>query len=284
VTDLRRIDLHSHTEHSDGTHTPTGLVTAAAAIGLAALAVTDHDTTSALDEAHVEGTRVGVEVIDGCEISSRIDRTTVHMLAYGFRREDVDLQEFLAEVRRGREERNDLLFQRLADLGVPVERHEVSAHVRGRIVARPHFARALVDRGYVPDVRTAFQKYLADFGPAYVSPVAPAPEEAIKAAVAAGGAPVLAHPKQLRLGSTEEYARLIRRLRDVGLAGVEADHPSHDAGERKTFRALAHDLGLVATGGSDFHGLNKPHIAIGTGDGSICVPYETWEALAARRR
>jgi predicted metal-dependent phosphoesterase TrpH len=281
---MARIDLHAHTEHSDGTLTPAALVGAARRIGLAALAVTDHDTTTALPEAHAEGARVGVEVIDGCEISARIDQTTVHVLAYGFRREDDALQGFLAEVRAGRERRNEALYDRLHDLGVPVEPADVLAHVRGRIVARPHFARAMVARGYVPDVRAAFSRYLSDFGPAYVPPVAPSPEEAIEAAVAAGGVTVLAHPKQLRMGCGDDCARLLRRLQGAGLAGVEADHPSHDAGDRRSLRGIADDLGLVASGGSDFHGENKPHIQLGSGDGTISVEYETWEALSARRR
>jgi predicted metal-dependent phosphoesterase TrpH len=279
-----RIDLHTHTTHSDGTLPPAALVRAARDAGLCGLAVTDHDTTSALEEAAAEGRAVGVEVYAGCEISTQVDGDTVHVLAYGFEPEDAGLQAFLARVRCGREERNDRLFERLAALGVPVERHEVAAHAPGRIVARPHFARALVARGHVPDVRTAFQRYLGDRAPGYVEPATPSPESAVEAVVRAGGAAVLAHPKQLRLPDAAAYRAFLERLCAVGLAGVEVDHPSHSAEERARFRDLATALDLVPTGGSDFHGDAKPHCLLGVGDGTIDVRRITWERLAGRRR
>jgi predicted metal-dependent phosphoesterase TrpH len=280
----KRVDLHAHTDHSDGTLEPPALVALAREVGLDALAVTDHDTTSALAEAHEVGRARGVEILDGCEISSQTGGATVHVLAYAFDPEDRGFQGFLSEVRAGRERRNLGLYARLAELGMPVSPEDVARHVRGRIVARPHFAHAMVDRGYVPDVRTAFQRWLHDRGPAYVFPDTPSPEDAVRAATEAGGVTVLAHPKQVRLPNDGGLEGLVRRMKDAGLAGLEVDHPSHDVSDRRAFRALADALGLVASGGSDFHGANKPHLSLGTGDGSIDVPYETWERLLARRR
>jgi hypothetical protein len=280
---VSRIDLHAHTNHSDGTVTPTALVRLAREVGLSLLAVTDHDTTSALPEAQAEGLALGVEVIVGCEISTRIPEGNVHVLAYGFDPSDTGFQRFLAGVREARERRNDRIFEKLAALGVPVLREDVLRHVHGRILARPHFARAMVDRGHVPDLRAAFTQYLRDGGPAYVAAAAPPPADAVRAVRAAGGVSVLAHPGQIKLGTREAHDRVLGELADAGLAGLEVFHPSHDAATRTDFARLARDHDLVASGGSDFHGEHKPHIRLGSGDGTIDIPRATWDALWARR-
>lgn len=280
---MSRIDLHAHTNHSDGTVTPTALARLAREVGLSLLALTDHDTTSGLAEAQAEGRALGVEIIAGCEISTRIPEGNVHVLAYGFDPGDAGFQRFLVGVREARERRNDRMFDKLASLGVPVLREEVMRHVHGRIMARPHFARAMVDRGYVPDLRAAFTQYLRDGGPAYVEAAAPPPADAVRAARAAGGVTVLAHPGQIKVAGREGYARLLADLRAAGLAGLEVFHPSHDAAARADFGRLAREHDLVPSGGSDFHGDHKPHIRLGVGDGTIDVARDTWEALWARR-
>ncbi|MDJ0975335.1 MAG: PHP domain-containing protein [Planctomycetota bacterium] len=284
MSDARRIDLHAHTNHSDGTCTPTELVETAAEAGLTALAVTDHDVTSALDEAHAAGARLGVEIIDGCEISATLPTGTVHILAYAFDVAHEGLQALLAEVREGRDARNALILEKLEGLGMPLEEAEVRAFAHGCIVARPHFAMAMVKRGYADDIREVFRHWLHDRGPAYVQAEMPTPETAIEAVVAAGGVAVLAHGKSLRLGAKAHYRPILERFKEAGLGGVEVDHPTHDRGWRKTFREIADALDLVPTGGSDFHGAAKPHIQIGEGDGTIDVRYDTWERLAARAR
>ncbi len=278
------IDLHAHTIHSDGTMTPTELVEAAADCGLAALAVTDHDITSGLAEAHVAGERLGVEIIDGCEISAELPTGTVHILAYAFDKDDAPFQALLEEVRVGRDERNVIILEKLAALRMPLDESEIRAFAHGRVVARPHIALAMVKRGYVDDVREAFRHYLHDRGPAYVQAKMPSPERAIEAVVNAGGVAVLAHGKSLRLGGKAKYRPVIERFKSAGLGGIEVDHPTHDTGWRRTFRQIADALGLVPTGGSDFHGAAKPHIRLGEGDGTIDVRYDTWERLRARAR
>ena len=279
---MTRIDLHAHTNHSDGTFTPVALVRLARDIGLSLLAVTDHDTTSALLEAQAEGRTVGVEVLSGCEISTRNADGNVHVLGLGFEPGDAAFQNFLARVREARERRNERIFEKLAALGVPVTHEDVHAHVHGRILARPHFGSAMVDRGYVPDLRAAFGLYLRDGGPAYVQASFPPPVEAVRAIRAAGGAAVLAHPGQLKLADRAAYVRFLTELRDAGLAGLEVWHPSHDAEARTRFGALAKELDLVPSGGSDFHGDHKPRIRLGSGDGTIEIRRETWDALHAR--
>jgi predicted metal-dependent phosphoesterase TrpH len=279
---MKRIDLHAHTWYSDGSLSPTDLVRLAKEVGLGALAVTDHDTTEGLPEARAEGQRIGVEILTGCEISTSMPSSVVHVLAYGFDPEHEEIQALLRRVRDDRHARNLKMLARLETLGKPLTWEDVASQAVGRIVARPHFALALVARGHVPDTRTAFDLYLRDGGPAYVKAEMPAPEEAIRATAAAGGVTVVAHPRQMRLESERAWRKVLSSFADAGLGGVEVDHPSQDATHRAMFRQIAHDLDLVASGGSDYHGAVKPHLKLGEGDGTICVEYDTWERLRER--
>lgn len=281
---MRRIDLHAHTEHSDGTLSPRELVERARDVGLSALAVTDHDTTSALAEARATGEELGVEILDGCEITAQSPSGIVHVLAYGFDEQDDGFQALLARVRDGRDARNDKILEKLTTLGVPLALEEVQALAVGQIVARPHFAQAMVKRGYVDHLREAFDHYLRDGGPAYVQAEVPETEEAIAMTADAGGAAVIAHPRSLKLGSREAYERVFRGYKEAGLAGIEVNHPSQDVNLRRRFSDLASLLDLIPTGGSDFHGANKPHIELGKGDGTIEVGYEIWERLRDARK
>lgn len=279
---MRRIDLHAHTDLSDGTLRPVDLVKLAAEVGLAALAVTDHDTTAALPVAREVGRSLGVEVITGCEITARFPGRAMHLLAYGFDDREPRLQAMLAEIRAYRDVRNPRILDRLAELGCPLTMDEVRAEAAGDVVARPHIARALVRRGYVADTKTAFQRYLRDGGPAFVPAESVAPAEAIAAVDAAGGIAAVAHPRQLRVDGPAGIRALFRGLAQDRLGAVEVFHPSHDADDRVLYADIATQERLVPTGGSDFHGANKPDIRLGAGDGSISIGYETWEALRAR--
>jgi predicted metal-dependent phosphoesterase TrpH len=279
---VRRIDLHAHTVHSDGTLTPTELVERAHAHGLVGLAVTDHDTTSALAEARAAGERLGLEIFDGCEITAGLPSGTVHILAYAFDDKEPVLEDLLKRVREGRHARNLEILRKLEALRVPLSYEEVSAFAHGTIVARPHFAQALIARNHVGDAREAFQLYLRDGGPAYARADVPTAEEAIRAVTAAGGVTVLAHPRTLKMENRRGYEHVIKRLKKAGLSGLEVDHPSHDPTKRRLFGEIARIFDLVPTGGSDFHGANKPRIEIGVGNGTIEVPYETWERLLER--
>jgi predicted metal-dependent phosphoesterase TrpH len=280
---MRRIDLHAHTTHSDGSLTPAELVARAKTVGLVALAVTDHDTISGLDEAREAGVEHGVEILDGCEITARLPSGIAHVLAYAFERGPNPLTGLLERVCVGRHERNVAMLAKLAALDMPLDYDEVAAHAHGRIVARPHFAQAMVARGYVDDLREAFELYLRDGGPGYVCAEVPSAAEAIDATARSGGIPVLAHPRSLRMGHKRGYAVVLHELKEAGLIGLEVDHPSHDPTQRATFAELAATFDLVPTGGSDFHGAAKPHLALGEGDGTIEVTYETWERLLARK-
>lgn len=279
---MRRIDLHAHTDLSDGTLRPADLVKLAAEAGLAALAVTDHDTTAALPAAREAGRALGVEILTGCEITARFPGRAMHVLAYGFDDREPRLQAMFTEIRGARDVRNPRILDRLAELGCPLTMDEVRAEAAGDVVARPHIARALVRRGYVSDTKTAFQRYLRDGGPAFVAAESVDPADAIAAVNAAGGVAVVAHPRQLRIDGPAGIRALFRSLAQSGLGGIEVFHPSHDADDRVLYADIAAQERLVPTGGSDFHGANKPDIRLGVGDGSIEIGYETWEALRAR--
>ena len=276
-----RIDLHAHTVESDGSLEPETLVALAAQVGLRALAVTDHDTTAAIDAARAAGRSLHVEILTGIEITARFPPRAMHVLAYGFDRREKHLVEMLETIVAGRDRRNPRIVARLVELGVPVTMDEVREESGGAVVGRPHIARAMVKRGHVPDTRSAFQQYLRDGGPAFVAAESVEPREVIAAVRGAGGVTVLADPRQLRLDGEAAYAALVSELAAAGLNGIEVDHPSQKPDERAMFRRLAAANGLVASGGSDFHGEAKPDIRLGVGDGTIAIGYETWEALRA---
>ncbi len=276
-----RIDLHAHTTHSDGTLRPAELVARAKQRGLAALAITDHDTTEGLAEARRVGAQLGVEILTGCEVTALLPSGICHVLVYAFDEEHAGFQAMLKRVRKGRDERNTAILAKLNALGVSITLEDVTKHAIGTIVARPHIAQALVEAGIVDDLREAFQRYLKDGGPAYVEAQVPNAEEVITQAVAAGGVAVLAHPRSLKMGSRRGYQQVFEALAAVGLGGIEAHHPSHDRNHRRMFANLATELGLVVTAGSDFHGANKPHLELGEGDGTIEVTYDIWTQLLA---
>src|SRR5262245_23555142 len=192
---MDRIDLHAHTNRSDGSLAPAQLVELAKRVDLRALAVTDHDTTSGLAEAREAGKSLGVEVLTGIEITARFPGRAMHVLAYGFVDREPVLQALLEEVVAHRDQRNPQILQKLSDAGRPLSMDEVRAQATGTVIGRPHIAKAMVARGYVPDARTAFQLFLKDGGPAYVPSETVEPAEVIAVVRAAGGVAVVAHPR-----------------------------------------------------------------------------------------
>ena len=276
------IDLHVHSTHSDGTLTPAELIAAARAAGLTALALTDHDTVSGAPEL-LEAARGGpIRAVPGVELSAEFEPGTMHLLGYGFRWDDPALNAILSRLRDGRADRNRRILDLLAEHGMPMEMGEALACAGGESVGRPHIARAMMARGYVKSIEEAFERWLAKGRPAYQPRYRLKPEEAIPAISAAGGAAVLAHPVSLKIAEKELVA-LIRRLREAGLRGIEVWHPEHTAAQRRRYLQLAQDHGLVATGGSDFHGAVKPAIRLGRGFGDLRVPDEALGKLLGWR-
>lgn len=265
-------DLHLHSRWSDGEWTPAKLVRAARHARLGAISITDHDDVRSCAEAAAAAREIGLETLAGVEISAWRDGVDIHILGYGFEPEDPGLTGLCAEANRARVDRAARIVERLAELGMPVELEEVLRIAGEAAIGRPHIARALIEGGFVPSVREAFDRYLGDGKPACVEKLRVTPAEAIRVLHAAGGVAVCAHP--ITLGGTEELDRLV----DEGLDGVEVRHGLHGAAAEARYDAYARAHGLVRTGGSDFHG---PRLS-STEPGGTTIPREWWDALRER--
>jgi hypothetical protein len=276
------IDLHAHTTHSDGSATPEQVIELARAKGARAVAITDHDTVAAFSEARAAADRLGVEFVRGIEISAEYSPGTMHILGYCVDDGSTRFAEKLDELKRARERRNPQIAERLQALGLDVSYDEVARIAGNEVVGRPHFARVMVDKGYVETIRAAFDEYLKKGAPAYVEKARLSPSDAIALIHEAGGVAVLAHPYQLNLSSFEEVDRVIGELVELGLDGIEALYSRHSAAERASYAEIARRRGLLVTGGSDYHGSYKPDISIVTGLGDLEVPYELLEEVKAR--
>ncbi|MET9373426.1 PHP domain-containing protein [Streptomyces sp. NPDC002992] len=251
-----RIDLHTHSTASDGTDTPAELVRNAAAAGLDVVALTDHDTTRGYAEA-IAALPEGLTLVTGAELSCRIDGVGLHMLAYLFDPEEPELAAERELVRDDRVPRARAMVGKLQELGVPVTWEQVARIAGDGSVGRPHVAEALVALGVVPDVSGAFTpEWLADGGRAYVDKHELDPFDAIRLVKAAGGVTVFAHPLAVKRGEVVPESS-IARLAEAGLDGIEVDHMDHDEPTRARLRGLAKELGLLATGSSDYHGSRK---------------------------
>jgi predicted metal-dependent phosphoesterase TrpH len=271
-------ELHAHTTESDGTFSPAEAVDQAASLGLEALAITDHDSMGAVPAAveHARGT--GVRIIPGVEISCLHRGGPVHLLGYWPDPRHEELAAELGRIRESRHTRAARMVEMLRALGHPIELERVLGFARGGSPGRPHLAQALVEAGVVRTVNDAFvPELIGTGGRAYVEKYCLEPERAVRLVRAAAGAAVLAHPG-LHRGSRPVPDDLIRRLAEAGMAGLEADHIDHLPEQAERFRALADELGLVATAGSDCHGTLYDPVRMGTCRASL----DTVEDLEAR--
>lgn len=265
------VDLHTHTTYSDGLLSPAALVEEAAARGLRVLALTDHDTVAGIAEAQAAGDRLGVEVVPGVELSTSFGQGDgVHLLGYLMDIEHPLLLEGLAGYAQARAERMVRMIERLRQCGAPVDPERVHTIAGHGTLGRPHLARALVEAGYATDLPDAFTRYLGWGKPAYVPRPLVAPRDAIALVRAAGGVTVLAHPFYL-----DDLENVLDRLVPAGLAGLEVDYGSYTPEEREILRDIAARRGLIATGGSDFHGLD----VAGRDLGGVPVPLSAVAAL-----
>ncbi|MBX3396301.1 MAG: PHP domain-containing protein [Phycisphaerae bacterium] len=281
-TQTRWIDLHLHSTASDGGYPPSRLVEMAHARGLSAVALTDHDTVAGCEEAAARAAQLGVEFIPGIELEAAHPRGALHILGYFVDTACTALADLSAAAVQRRAERNREILERLRVLGVNLPQDVIEPDVPRHAIGRPHIAHALVRAGHVRDFRTAFNDYLADGAPAFVPFMLPAAEAVIAAIRSAGGLASLAHPVRLRYGSSLELRTLVKRLRDAGLAAIETIHPSHLPVQTREYHRLAEELGLAATGGSDFHRL-PPKQEHGVGFGRVRVPYDLLESLRRAR-
>ena len=279
------IDLHSHTRFSDGSTTPAELICLAASAGARAVAITDHDTLDGLPEGRRAAEESGIEFVDGVEISADFQPGTMHILGYCFDPSSKELNLALEKLRVARSERNPQIASRLRALGLEVHYDEVVSLAGNEVVGRPHFARVMVTKGYVASIKEAFDRFLAKGQPAYVEKHRLSPADSIDLIRKAGGVAILAHPYQMKL-SDEDTEDQIKRLKDQGLDGIEAIYSRLNSVEREKYISLADRLGMLVSGGSDFHGSFKPDISLVTGLGDLQVPYEALgkiKALAALR-
>ena len=269
---------------SDGSLSPAEVVRRSAEKGLQAIAITDHDTVAGIAEAQAEGFRAGVEVVSGVEMSVQWNPGIVHILGFFIRPDDAELLESLAYLGKGRQDRIPKILSKLSDCGVHLSVEEVARESGGGVPGRPHVANVMVRRGHVSEVQEAFDLYLGKGAPAYVKKTKILPGEAIRVIKKAGGLPVLAHPYTLDEQDGGHLEAIIQGFVREGLEGIEVYYPKHSAEQTKAYLHLALELDLAVTGGTDFHGANKPEVELGVFPGRGPLPYSILQDMKARRR
>jgi len=275
---MEGIDLHIHTTASDGTLTPSETVQMAKRQRLKAIAITDHDTVDGVREALEEGRRVSLEIIPGIEISANTKTGHVHLLGYFVETKHGILKKRLERLKQARSERNPKIVNKLNSLGVDISYQEVVQESGGGQVGRPHFAQVLVNHGYASSISEAFNRYLGLGAPAYVHKFRFETDEAIDIILKTGGVPVLAHPFTLDR-TAEEIEALVTDLVQKGLKGIEVFYPDHSREQIIQYRKLSEKLGLVRTGGSDFHGKLADKGQLGVVGNGIYLTYTVVEEL-----
>lgn len=266
---MKFADLHLHTEFSDGTYTPSELVSKSKKAGLSAIAVVDHDTVSGVASVQEEAKTKDLEVLSGIELSAEYNGMEIHILGYLLDYENKGLLERLEKLRSARVERIYKIVDKLKDMGITIDPQSIFDIAGKGTVGRLHVARALLKERKASSLYEVFQKYIGDKSPAYVLGFKFSPKEAIKLIKDAGGIPVLAHPY------TIHDDELVNKFIEDGLAGLEVYYPEHSQSMINFYLDLAKKRGLLVTGGSDCHGSAKPDIKIG----AIKIPYELVEKL-----
>lgn len=266
------VDLHVHSNESDGTVTPEELVREAKKTGLSAFALTDHDTTAGLDRAIACGEEEGVEVVPGIEFSTAYWGRDIHVLGYYMDYHNESFQKQLIEFRNSRNVRNEEMFRRLREFGFEkITEDALLEAFDNAVITRAHIAKFMVDCGYVKSREEAFQRYIGDNCPCYVERERISPGKAVKLIIEFGGVPVLAHPLLYKLG-TEMLDAFVVFLKEDGLKGIEAIYSNYNWREQRRLKLLAKKHELIFTGGSDYHGTNKKNIKLGVGRGNLFVP------------
>jgi len=278
---MNQVDLHCHTTASDGALTPSQLVARAAKLDVRVLAITDHDSTGGVAEGLDAGGLHGVEVIPGVEINTNVPNNEVHILGYFVDHTNSEFEAELVRLREGRLERARRMAEILTHMGAPVRVERILEIARGGSVGRPHVAQALVEAGHVTGFDEAFQKYIGMNRPAYVNRVKFSPTEACRLIRLAGGVPSLAHPvffdRYGAIRSPLELDSLLPELIGAGLAGLEVHYPGYDAVTVEYLMAITRRFRLVATGGTDFHGIRPTQPDVG----GVYVPMKAVRRLRA---
>ncbi len=269
------VDLHSHTNKSDGSLSPRELIELALRRGLGTLAITDHDTLEGYDEAVPVARAAGLDLVCGVELGSRFHGQSIHVLGYFFREAPPNgFRDHLSCLQTSRRERNERLAARLRELGLAVTRQDAEKLGQSQ-TGRPHFAKLLVQKGYVADVREAFDRYLDEAAPGYVERKDPSLENVLRWIHEAGGIASWAHPVRMVRQSGLPVETLFREMGAQGMDAIEVYHSDHSPEVQAQYLQVAKEIGLAVTGGSDFHGESKPQIDLG----SVTLPGETLARL-----
>ncbi len=274
---MKLIDLHTHSTFSDGSMTPDELVCHAKQHGLSAVALTDHDSVSGIDEALKAGEKYGIEVVPGIEFSVQ-SKTETHILGYYIDYKSPLLRRALDSVMDSRNARMRRTEQKLRELGFDVTLDEALALAPDGMVGRAHFARVMMNKGMVESVNEAFLKYLGSGKPAYDNTQSLSAYDAVRLINDLGGVSFVAHPHLIRLGDAE-LTELLKDLKEHGLDGIEGYYNEYTPEMQDYFQAKAKELGLAISGGTDFHAKMKPHIEIGIGQGNMQIPYSVLEGI-----
>ena len=280
---MKAIDLHVHSTKSDGSYTPAELVNYALEKGLAAFALTDHDTTDGLDEALAAANGKDIEVIPGIEFSSEYEGRDIHIVGLYIDYHSDFFKRRLVHFVNGRILRNQEMCHRLADHGIPVSYEALTAEFPDCVITRAHYARYLLNHGYVKSLSEAFERYIGDHAPCFVPRKKITPMRAVEIIRKAGGFPILAHPMLYHMG-TAQLEKLVASLKEIGLMGIEAIYSTHTPSDERKIRALAQKYDLCISGGSDFHGTAKPGLDLGTGYGKLFVPYDVLTTIKEKKR
>lgn len=279
---IKRIDLHVHSNASDGTCTPAELVERALERGLVAFALTDHDTTDGIDEAVACAKGSEVEVVVGIELSTEYNGADVHILGFDIDYKSEEFQKKIRRFRNQRDVRNEEMLDKLRAAGFKKMTLEaLNEAYPDSVITRAHMARFMLENGYIKDRQEAFDKYIGDDCPYYVPRKKITPQDAIVFILESGGIPVLAHPLLYGM-SRDELKEAVLSFKEAGLVGIEAIYSLNSEADERDMRRLAKECGLLVSGGSDFHGANKPDIEMGMGRGSLYVPYECLEKLRGK--
>ena len=276
------VDLHVHSTRSDGTFTPTELVDYAIEKGLSAFALTDHDTTDGLAEALEYATDKGIEVVPGIEFSTEYESKDIHILGLYI---DYNKKEFKEQVQAfidSRILRNQKMCKNLQGAGIDITYEALLAEFPNATITRAHYARFLLDRGYVKSLPEAFDRYVGDHCPYFVPREKVTPAQAVKLILKADGIPILAHPTLYHM-SDRRLDKLVAELKEAGLVGIEAIYSTYTTAEERQMRTLASRYNLLISGGSDFHGKNKPKLDLAVGYGKLHIPASVLDDLKKSR-
>ncbi len=278
------VDLHVHSNKSDGTLTPTELLKYAAEKGLKAMALTDHDTVDGLDEIlkAAEETENAPEIAPGVELSTDLDGKDIHVVGLFIDYKNKDFEDYLDRFIVLREKRNKDMCDALREgLQMDITIEKLMTAFPGSVMTRAHFARYMLDRGYIKSMDEAFDRWIGDGKPYYIPRNKVTPEEGVEVILKAGGLPILAHPILYRY-SKERLEKLVSSLKDAGLVGIESIYSTYSVSDTRYIKELAKRFDLLESGGSDFHGSNKKTIDLMTGTGKLHVPYKVYEKLKER--